>query len=119
MPCGAGVEMGRKLFVGNLPFSTDERRLEELFAAIGPVDTVNIVRDQMTGRARGFASLGREERRRDVSLAAIGDHRDDPLALPLGAARDLKRGAHVVYSWPEGRPCDEAAVVVYELPPPK
>jgi len=47
--------MGRKLFVGNLPFSTDERRLEELFAAIGPVDTVNIVRDQMTGRARGFA----------------------------------------------------------------
>src|SRR5437868_12877029 len=47
--------MGRKLFVGNLPFSTDERRLEELFAAIGPVDTVNIVRDQMAGRARGFA----------------------------------------------------------------
>jgi RNA recognition motif-containing protein len=47
--------MGRKLFVGNLPFSTDERRLEEIFAAIGPVDTVNIVRDQMTGRARGFA----------------------------------------------------------------
>ena len=47
--------MGRKLFVGNLPFSTDEHRLEELFASIGPVDSVNIVRDQMTGRARGFA----------------------------------------------------------------
>ena len=47
--------MGRKLFVGNLPFNTDERRLEEVFAAIGPVDSVNIVRDQMTGRARGFA----------------------------------------------------------------
>src|SRR5262249_61203975 len=53
----------RKLFVGNLPFSTDERRLQELFAAIGPVDTVNIVRDQMTGRARGFAfvEMGTEE----------------------------------------------------------
>jgi cold-inducible RNA-binding protein len=47
--------MGRKLFVGNLSFNTDERRLEELFATVGPVDTVNIVRDQMTGRARGFA----------------------------------------------------------------
>ena len=47
--------MGRKLFVGNLPFTTDEHRLEEVFAAIGPVDSVNIVRDQMTGRARGFA----------------------------------------------------------------
>src|SRR5438094_10423869 len=47
--------MGRKLFVGNLSFNTDERRLEEVFQAIGPVDSVNIVRDQMTGRARGFA----------------------------------------------------------------
>ena len=27
----------------------------ELFQSVGPVDTVNIVRDQMTGRARGFA----------------------------------------------------------------
>jgi cold-inducible RNA-binding protein len=47
--------MGRKLFVGNLPFNTDEHRLEEVFAVVGPVDSVNIVRDQMTGRARGFA----------------------------------------------------------------
>jgi RNA recognition motif-containing protein len=47
--------MGRKLFVGNLSFNTDERRLEDVFNAIGPVDSVNIVRDQMTGRARGFA----------------------------------------------------------------
>lgn len=47
--------LGRKLFVGNLPFSTDERELEDLFQAVAPVDTVNVVRDQMTGRARGFA----------------------------------------------------------------
>jgi RNA recognition motif-containing protein len=47
--------MGRKLFVGNLSFNTDEHRLEELFQSVGAVDTVNIVRDQMTGRARGFA----------------------------------------------------------------
>jgi RNA recognition motif-containing protein len=47
--------MGRKLFVGNLSYNTDERRLQELFEGIGPVDSVNIVRDQMTGRARGFA----------------------------------------------------------------
>ena len=46
--------MGRKLFVGNLSYNTDERRLEEIFQAIGPVDSVNIVRDQMTGRARGL-----------------------------------------------------------------
>ena len=47
--------MARKLFVGNLSFNTEEGRLQELFEGIGPVDSVNIVRDQMTGRARGFA----------------------------------------------------------------
>ncbi|HUK34623.1 MAG TPA: RNA-binding protein [Vicinamibacterales bacterium] len=61
--------MGRKLFVGNLPFSTDERRLEEIFAAVGPVDTVNIVRDRMTGRARGFAFV--EMQTDDAAQTAI------------------------------------------------
>jgi cold-inducible RNA-binding protein len=61
--------MGRKLFVGNLPFTTDERRLQEVFAAIGPVDTVNIVRDKMTGRARGFAFV--EMQTDEAARAAI------------------------------------------------
>jgi cold-inducible RNA-binding protein len=61
--------MGRKLFVGNLSFSTDERRLEETFTAVGPVDSVNIVRDQMTGRARGFAFV--EMQSEEAAQAAI------------------------------------------------
>jgi RNA recognition motif-containing protein len=47
--------MGRKLYVGNLPFSTTETELEELFGRAGSVQSVNVVRDVATGRARGFA----------------------------------------------------------------
>ena len=47
--------MGRKLYVGNLPYETGETELQELFARAGSVDSVNVMRDQMTGRARGFA----------------------------------------------------------------
>jgi RNA recognition motif-containing protein len=47
--------MGRKLYVGNLPYSTSEDELRELFSRAGAVDTVNVVRDNATGRARGFA----------------------------------------------------------------
>src|SRR5437867_13139679 len=47
--------MGRKLYVGNLPYETGETELQELFARAGTVDTVNVVRDRATGRARGFA----------------------------------------------------------------
>ena len=47
--------MGRKLFVGNLPYETAEQDLETLFAQAGQVETVTVMRDRMTGRARGFA----------------------------------------------------------------
>ncbi len=47
--------MGRKLYVGNLPFSTTETELEELFGRMGSVESVNVIRDMATGRARGFA----------------------------------------------------------------
>jgi len=49
--------MGRKLYVGNLPYTTSEDELRELFGRAGQVDTVNVVRDQATGRARGFAFI--------------------------------------------------------------
>jgi RNA recognition motif-containing protein len=41
--------------VGNLPYETGETELQELFARAGTVDTVKVMRDQATGRARGFA----------------------------------------------------------------
>jgi len=47
--------MGRKLYVGNLPFSAGETELQELFAKAGDVDSVTVMRDMATGRARGFA----------------------------------------------------------------
>ena len=47
--------MGRKLYVGNLPFSAGETELQELFATAGAVDSVKVMRDMATGRARGFA----------------------------------------------------------------
>jgi RNA recognition motif-containing protein len=47
--------MGRKLYVGNLPYNTGEAELQDLFARAGTVDTVKVMRDMATGRARGFA----------------------------------------------------------------
>jgi RNA recognition motif-containing protein len=47
--------MGRKLYVGNLPFSAGEQDLQELFGQSGQVESVSVMRDAATGRARGFA----------------------------------------------------------------
>jgi hypothetical protein len=47
--------MSRKLFVGNLPFSAGETELQNLFGQAGAIESVRVMRDNATGRARGFA----------------------------------------------------------------
>ena len=46
--------MGKKLFVGNLAFSTSGADLEALFASAGTVESATVVNDRDTGRSRGF-----------------------------------------------------------------
>jgi RNA recognition motif-containing protein len=45
----------KNIYVGNLPFSTTEAELQELFESHGAVSRVNLVMDRETGRPRGFA----------------------------------------------------------------
>lgn len=45
----------KKLFVGNLPYSANEQDLQNFFADNSvTIDTVTVMRDRMTGQARGF-----------------------------------------------------------------
>lgn len=61
--------MSVKLFVGNLPFSATENDLQDLFAAHGPVQSVDLIMDRMTGRPRGFGFVTMESQ--DAARAAI------------------------------------------------
>ena len=44
----------KKLYVGNLAFSTTESDLREMFAPYGTVESASLVTDRDTGRSRGF-----------------------------------------------------------------
>jgi RNA recognition motif-containing protein len=46
--------MGSKLYVGGLPYSVTEGRLQELFSAHGTVESANVISDKFTGQSRGF-----------------------------------------------------------------
>jgi RNA recognition motif-containing protein len=46
--------MGRKLYVGNLPYSATESSLRDAFAASGTVDSVTLITDRDTGQSKGF-----------------------------------------------------------------
>ena len=46
--------MGKKLYVGNLPYTIDDAGLESQFAAYGKVDSARVITDRDTGRSKGF-----------------------------------------------------------------
>jgi RNA recognition motif-containing protein len=53
--------VSKKLYVGNLSFSSTEQDLKELFERHGAVESVAVITDRETGRARGFAFVEMEE----------------------------------------------------------
>ncbi len=46
--------MGKKLYVGNLPFSATDQILSDTFAQCGTVESSKIIMDRETGRSKGF-----------------------------------------------------------------
>ncbi|MBC7384891.1 MAG: RNA-binding protein [Cryobacterium sp.] len=46
--------MGKKLYVGNLPFSATDQILADTFAQCGTVESSKIITDRDTGRSKGF-----------------------------------------------------------------
>jgi RNA recognition motif-containing protein len=53
--------LGKKLYIGNLPFSTTEDELRSAFSAHGGVSSVSVIMDRETGRPRGFAFVEMDE----------------------------------------------------------
>lgn len=85
--------MGRKLYVGNLPYSIGESELQELFSRAGAVDSVTIMRDQATGRARGFGFV--EMNTQEGAEAAIRELHDTQVGgrnLAVNEARPKTTG---------------------------
>ncbi len=46
--------MGRKLYVGNLPFTLTDQELGDIFAQVGTVASARVIMDRMSGRSKGF-----------------------------------------------------------------
>jgi RNA recognition motif-containing protein len=86
--------MARKLYVGNLPFETAEQDLQALFASAGAVETVNVIRDMATGRARGFAFVEMatdEDAQKAVST--LNDYQYGGRNLTVNEARPKPQGS--------------------------
>ena len=88
--------MGKNVYVGNLPMTMGEAELKELFEQKGTVDSVNVIRDNETGRSRGFAfvEMATEEDARKA-IEALNAYSVEGRNLTVNEARpksDRRRG---------------------------
>lgn len=82
--------MGKRLFVGNLPFSATEEQLRGLFGQHGEVTSVEIVKDKFTQRSRGFGFVEMaSEEAGAAAIAALNQYslENRPLTVNVAKAR--------------------------------
>jgi cold-inducible RNA-binding protein len=80
--------MGRKLYVGNIPYQTEEGELQELFSRAGNVESVKVMRDMATGRARGFAFVEMStDEEAQKAIADLNDYQMGGRGLTVNEAR--------------------------------
>ncbi len=64
----------KKLYVGNLPFDTDEEQVRELFSTYGDVKSVDMINDRETGRFRGFCFVAMDNSEADAAIQALNGY---------------------------------------------
>ena len=85
--------MSKKLYVGNLAFSTTEDELRTVFAQHGTVESVNVIMDRETGRARGFAFVEMDDASgADAAMRALDGSDVGGRTLKVNEAQDKRSG---------------------------
>ena len=80
--------MGKRLYVGNLPYSIDSSGLEQLFAAHGTVTSAEVIADRDTGRSKGFGFVEMEsDEAAQAAIAALNGKDQGGRPLTVNEAR--------------------------------
>lgn len=80
--------MGTKLYVGNLSYSVDKSRLEEIFGEFGTVTSAQVIMDRETGRSKGFGFVEMSsDQEAQAAISALNGKGCDGRNLTVNEAR--------------------------------
>lgn len=81
--------MSRKIYVGNLPWSTTSADLEAMFSPHGAVRSAEVISDRETGRSRGFGFVEMEtDEGLQAAISALNGHEINGRPLTVNEARE-------------------------------
>ncbi len=87
--------MDVKIYVGNLPYSTSDADLKDLFSQVGKVKTAQVIKDRQSGRSKGFAFVemsSEEEAQKAITLFHGRDYSGRPLTVNIARPREERSG---------------------------
>ena len=84
--------MAKRIYVGNLSYSTTEDELRELFSKHGNVESINLIIDRDTGRSRGFAFVEMDQSGADAAISALNGQDLGGRSLRIDEARERGGG---------------------------
>ena len=81
----------KKIYVGNLPWSTTEEELQEMFSQFGSVHSSAVITDRETGRSRGFGFIEMDEADADKAIADLDGKDHGGRSLRVNEAQERQR----------------------------
>jgi RNA recognition motif-containing protein len=84
--------MSKKLYVGNLSFTSTEAEVKDLFGRHGTVESASLVTDRETGRSRGFAFVEMESAAADNAMRALDGTDFGGRTLKVSEAQERRYG---------------------------
>ena len=79
-----------KLYVGNLPYKTDDNGLAQLFADFGPVSSAVIIKDKFSGRSKGFGFVELDDGKAQDAIAKLNGFDIEGRKLVVNVARPMQ-----------------------------
>jgi len=80
------------IYVGNLPYGTEENELNDLFAEYGAVSKANIIKDRETGRSKGFGFVEMDvQSEAEAAIEALNGTELSGRSITVNQARPRER----------------------------
>ena len=85
--------MGKKVYVGNLPYGVGDSELQTMFGVHGTVQSAQVIMDRDTGRSKGFGFVEMSnDQEAQAAIAALNGQQVDGRALTVNEARPKTEG---------------------------
>lgn len=82
--------MGKKLFVGNLPYTLTEQGLRDLFSNVGTIESVKLITDRDSGQSKGFGFVEMSsDEEAEVATSTLNGAECDGRKISVAEARPM------------------------------